>query len=177
MTITEATSHDLVILELQLGRAPRGVIGIAARCVCGAPEVVATKPRLEDGTPFPTMYYLTHPAAVKGCSVLEAGKWMEELNQLLADDEQLRAGYGAAHQHYIAARDAIEEVPEIKDFSAGGMPSRVKCLHAILGHALAAGPGINPIGDILVERLISDGLWNPTVCSCLPGQTPADLAK
>ncbi|MCS4485214.1 DUF501 domain-containing protein [Gleimia sp. 6138-11-ORH1] len=175
MTISEATAQDLKILELQLGRVPRGVMGIAYRCNCGAPAVVATKPRLEDGTPFPTMYYLTHPAAVKGCSVLEAGKWMEELNQLLAEDEALRTAYAQAHNHYISSRDAIEEVPEIKDFSAGGMPNRVKCLHAILGHTLAAGQGVNPIGDILVSRLEADGLWKPQECSCLPGQTPADL--
>lgn len=175
MTITDATEADLQILEMQLGRVPRGVIGIASRCVCGAPRVVATKPRLEDGTPFPTMFYLTHPAAVKGCSTLEAGKWMETLNQLLADDTDLRAGYEAAHRHYISTRDAVEEVPEIKDFSAGGMPTRVKCLHAILGHTLAAGAGVNPIGDLIVERLANDGLWTLDACTCEVGQTPADL--
>lgn len=177
MTITEATATDTAILELQLGRVPRGVIGIANRCVCGAPRVVATKPRLEDGTPFPTMFYLTHPAAVKGCSTLEAGKWMETLNQMLADDAELRAGYEAAHKHYIQTRDEVEEVPEIKDFSAGGMPTRVKCLHAILGHALAAGAGVNPIGDLLIERLVTDKLWDPVTCSCNHGETPTDLTK
>lgn len=175
MNITDATKIDLQILELQLGRVPRGVFGIADRCVCGAPRVVATRPRLEDGTPFPTMFYLTHPTAVKGCSSLEADKWMEHLNQLLVTDEELRLGYEKAHQHYISTRDAIEEVPEIKDFSAGGMPRRVKCLHAILGHTLAAGPGVNPIGDLILARLAEDGLWTADKCSCEVGQTPADL--
>ncbi|WP_297555695.1 DUF501 domain-containing protein [uncultured Actinomyces sp.] len=166
---------DLTILELQLGREPRSVLGIAARCVCGAPLVVATAPRLENGSPFPTMYYLTHPAAVKGCSVLESNQWMEHLNEQLAQDEQLRAEYAAAHRAYIAARDAVEKVDEISGFSAGGMPERVKCLHALLGHALAAGPGVNPIGDWTLAKLEEMELWERQKCSCLAGQTPADF--
>lgn len=166
---------DLKILELQLGREPRGVLGIAARCVCGAPLVVATAPRLENGSPFPTMFYLTHPAAVKGCSVLESNQWMEFLNERLGDDEQLRSEYAAAHLAYIEARDAVEKVDEISGFSAGGMPQRVKCLHALLGHALAAGPDVNPIGDWTLAKLEEMGLWDQKKCSCLPGQTPADF--
>ena len=85
---TDATEADLEVLRDQLGRVPRGVVGIAARCVCGRPTVVATAPRLPDGTPFPTTYYLTHPAAVKGASTLEAEHVMETLNEELAADEQ-----------------------------------------------------------------------------------------
>ncbi|MGA0066849.1 MAG: DUF501 domain-containing protein, partial [Candidatus Nanopelagicales bacterium] len=48
---------------------------------------------------------------------------------------------------YLAARDVLGDVPEIAGISAGGMPDRVKCLHVLLAHALAAGPGINPLGD------------------------------
>ncbi len=36
------------------------------------PAVVATLPRLPDGTPFPTTFYLTCPRAVAACSPLEA---------------------------------------------------------------------------------------------------------
>ena len=88
---TDATEEDLEVLRSQLGRVPRGVVGIAARCVCGRPTVVATAPRLPDGTLFPTTYYLTHPAAVKGASTLEAEHVMETLNEELAADEELRA--------------------------------------------------------------------------------------
>ena len=82
---------DLGVLREQLGRVPRGVVGIAARCVCGRPAVVRTAPRLPDGSPFPTTYYLTHPAAVKGCSTLEAEHLMDDFNERLAADESLGA--------------------------------------------------------------------------------------
>ncbi len=146
----------------QLGRPMRGVVGIAARCVCGNPTVVATEPRLPDGTPFPTFYYLTHPGATAAMSALEATQVMREYADALADDEQLAAGYAAAHHAYLADRAQHGDVPEIDGVSAGGMPTRVKCLHALAGHALAAGPGVNPIGDLALAR----GDWSPEVCTC-----------
>lgn len=147
----------------QLGRPMRGVVGIAARCVCGNPTVVATEPRLPDGTPFPTFYYLTHPGATAAMSALEATQVMREFSELLADDEEIAARYAAAHDAYLADRAAYGDVPEIEGVSAGGMPTRVKCLHALAGHALAAGPGVNPIGDLALAR----GSWSPGVCTCV----------
>lgn len=157
---------DLETLRLQLGRPPRGVVGVAARCVCGRPTVVRTAPRLPDGSPFPTTYYLTHPAAVKGCSTLEAEHLMDTLNARLAAEPELAAAYSAAHEDYLARRAELGEPGEIAGVSAGGMPTRVKCLHALLGHALAAGPGVNPVGDLTIEVLAARGLWDPTRCSC-----------
>jgi hypothetical protein len=147
------TAADEAIVEAQLGRPVRGVAGIAWRCACGRPGVVATLPRLPDGTPFPTTYYLTDPRLVAGCSRLEAGGLMTELNARLAEDADLATAYARAHEAYLADRNALGEVPEIAGFSAGGMPNRVKCLHALVGHALAAGPGVNPIGDIALAEL------------------------
>ncbi|TXN31109.1 DUF501 domain-containing protein [Lacisediminihabitans profunda] len=159
------SAADIDTVSRQLGRPARNVIGIAARCVCGAPTVVATKPRLDDGTPFPTLYYLSHPAATAAISTLEANGVMTELAALLAD-ETVAAGYLAAHEAYLNDRNGIEFVAEIDGISAGGMPERVKCLHALVGHSLAAGPGVNPIGDLALER--AD--WSPTVCECVPEQ-------
>lgn len=124
----------------QLGRPARGVVGIAARCVCGNPTVAATAPRLPDGTPFPTFYYLTHPGATAAMSALEAGQVMRDLNAELAADDDLRAAYSRAHEAYLADRSAFGDVEEIDGISAGGMPTRVKCLHAVLAHTLAAAP-------------------------------------
>lgn len=138
------------------------MVGIAARCVCGNPTVVATTPRLTDGTPFPTFYYLTHPAATAAMSTLEATQVMPELAALLVDDANVAAGYVSAHQAYLADRAQFGEVAEIDGISAGGMPTRVKCLHALAGHALAAGPGVNPIGDAALAR----SSWSPSVCRC-----------
>ncbi|MFE7844411.1 DUF501 domain-containing protein [Microbacterium sp. NPDC057407] len=157
-----ATEADLAVLREQLGRPARGVVGIAARCVCGNPTVVATSPRLPDGTPFPTFYYLTHPAATVAMSVLEADHVMRELSDELEADEELRAAYARAHDSYLADRAAYGDVPEIEGISAGGMPTRVKCLHALAGHALAAGPGVNPIGD----RALARSSWSPQRCVC-----------
>jgi len=155
------TASEIAVVSAQLGRPARGVVGIAARCVCGNPTVVATAPRLPDGTPFPTLYYLSHPAATAAISTLEAIGVMAELQATLAEPEVADA-YRAAHRGYLADRDALEVVDEIAGFSAGGMPDRVKCLHALAGHALAAGPGVNPIGDRALE-LCS---WSPTRCEC-----------
>jgi len=152
---------DLAVLQEQLGRPPRGVVGIAARCVCGNPTVVATSPRLPDGTPFPTFYYLTHPAATAAMSGLEADHVMRELQDELADEE-VAAAYRRAHEAYLRDRAGFGEVDEIAGISAGGMPTRVKCLHALAGHALAAGPGVNPIGD----RALAMSSWSPERCVC-----------
>ncbi|SJN09168.1 possible toxin to DivIC [Leucobacter sp. 7(1)] len=149
---TAPTEADIVAVSEQLGREARGVVGIAGRTSDGSPTVVATAPRLPDGSPFPTFYYLCHPEAVAAASRLEAVGMMVEFNEMLAEDEEMRAQYQRAHEQYIADRDLVGEVPELAGVSAGGMPTRVKCLHALIGHALAAGPGVNPIGDIALER-------------------------
>lgn len=157
--ITPCTDADRDHIRGQLGRMPRGVVGVAARTVRGEPIVVATAPRLEDGTPFPTTYYLTHPDYVAECSRLEAGGVMAELTARLAGDEELQAAYAQAHRAYLAdrarigAQAGLAEVTEIEDFSAGGMPTRIKCLHALTGHSLAAGPGVNPIGDLALGMM------------------------
>jgi uncharacterized protein len=158
------TGHDLEVLAEQLGRVPRGVVGIAARCVCGRPLVVRTAPRLPDGTPFPTTYYLTHPGAVAAASRLEADGVMKEMSQRLTEDDELAAAYRSAHEHYLARRAELGHVEEIDGISAGGMPTRVKCLHVLVGHALAAGPGVNPLGDEALERVRDQ--WRPDRCSC-----------
>lgn len=158
--MTPATDDDIATVSRQLGRPVRDVVGIAARCACGAPTVVSTRPRLADGTPFPTFYYLTHPAATAAVSTLEAEGEMPGLAALLVDETADL--YRAAHRSYISDRDAYGLVDEIAGISAGGMPDRVKCLHALVGHALAAGRGVNPIGDIALQR----AAWSPEVCQC-----------
>lgn len=231
--ITPASPEDLRIIAAQLGRVPRGVLGVAARCGdCGAssgagpashegdiyadrqkgispghqaanpvsypgdtsvgrltdfpagqggvpaghPAVIASAPRLPGGEPFPTFYYLTCPAAVAAVSHLEANGVMREAEALLEANPQIAAAYGRAHELYIRERTqageaaGIGEVPEITGVSAGGMPRRVKCFHALLGHALAAGRGVNPIGDWVLDRLAelpagNPHRWTPVTCA------------
>src|SRR5699024_6833857 len=85
----ELRPGDLEVIAAQLGRPPRGVVGVAARCVCGRPLVVRTAPRLEDGTPFPTTFYLTSPGSVKAVGTLEAEGVMRQMTDRLATDEEL----------------------------------------------------------------------------------------
>lgn len=255
--IEPATEADLAAITIQLGRVPRGLLGVAARCgspvhgqdatdtegqgvVAGSshqdanfrtapqadlvstagadfkshprdtgatpqaedagslrpvdadfgtsprdtgatphshPAVIATAPRLPNGEPFPTFYYLTCPEAVAACSRLEAAGVMREAEALLHDPNhpEIAAGYQRAHEAYLQDRNASlttgEAVPEIANISAGGMPNRVKCFHAILGHRLAAGPGVNPIGDWLLDRLAGEGPWSPETCAWEMGET------
>jgi hypothetical protein len=157
-----ATDDDRAAVAAQLGRPPRGTRAVAHRCPCGKPDVVETTPRLADGTPFPTLYYLTCPRAVAECSRLESAGVMKGMAERLAEDPELAAGYRAAHQDYLERREAIGHVPEIAGVSAGGMPGRVKCLHVQLGHALAVGPGVNPIGDETLA-LVADW-WTAGPC-------------
>lgn len=153
------TPEDLLHLELQLGRVPRGVRSIPARCGCGWPALVETEPRLPDSTPFPTFWYLTCRRLTAVLSTLESEGLMRQMQDRLADDAALRDQYLAAHRHYLAARDAVAPVEEVADFSAGGMPDRVKCLHALVAHSLAAGPGVNPFGDEALAILGQRGAW------------------
>jgi hypothetical protein len=138
-------SSDIEAVARQLGREPRGVLEIAYRCPNGEPGVVKTAPRLPDGTPFPTLYYLTHPALTAAASRLESSGLMREMTERLATDPDLAQAYRRAHESYLAERDAIE--PLGTTFSGGGMPDRVKCLHVVMAHSLAKGPGVNPFGD------------------------------
>nr|WP_197679357.1 DUF501 domain-containing protein [Auraticoccus monumenti] len=144
---------DRAAVGAQLGRPPRGVAGVAWRCPCGKPGVVATEPRLPDGTPFPTTYYLTCPRATAECSRHESRGLMAEMTERLGIDAELRASHTRAHEAYLADRARLGEVPEIAGVSAGGMPDRVKCLHVLVGHALAAGPGVSVLGDEAVAAV------------------------
>jgi hypothetical protein len=145
---------DLDAVARQLGREPRGVLEIAYRCPNGEPGVVTTAPRLSDGTPFPTLYYLTHPALTAAASRLESEGVMRVMTAALHDDPALAAAYRRAHESYLAERDAIE--PLGTTFSGGGMPDRVKCLHVVMAHALAKGRGVNPFGDQALAMLAAE---------------------
>ena len=171
MTLSHPTADDLEQVAQQLGRPPRGVLAIAYRTPDGRPGVVQTAPRLPDGTPFPTLYYLTCPRAAAAVSQLEAAGLMREMTARLSDDE-LRRRYEAAHLDYLARRDTaardagVEPLPSGTQ-SAGGMPARVKCLHALVAHELAAD-GVNPFGR---EALDAVGAWwlaGPCVTADVP---------
>lgn len=164
-----ANDHDIDLVQRQLGRYPRGMVAVGARCVCGRPLAVITRPVLPGGIPFPTTCYLTGPEAVKAASHVEAAGVMQQYNDMLASDEELKAAYEQAHNLYLAFRHELagrlgDSEEHIEGTSAGGMPVRVKCLHALLAQSLVMGPGVNPIGDLVLERVKDE--FDPTVCRC-----------
>lgn len=160
---TSIDQADLDAIQEQLGRPPRGILEISSRCPSGHPNVVKTEPRLDDGTPFPTLYYITCPRVAAQIGTLEASGLMREMSARLGEDQDLLAHYTRAHESYLAERESIGHVPEIARISAGGMPSRVKCLHVLIGHSLAKGPGVNPLGDEALE-LLGDW-WTGSSCA------------
>jgi hypothetical protein len=167
-----ASEADLAAVAEQLGRLPRGTRAVAHRCPCGLPDVVETTPRLPDGTPFPTTYYLTCPRACSAVGTLEANGTMRQMTSRLDADPELAERYRAAHEAYLDRRGEIAaeeglDVPEIAGTSAGGMPTRVKCLHVLVAHSLAAGPGVNPLGDEAIAALPE--WWRSGPCVPPPG--------
>ncbi|HKJ13091.1 MAG TPA: DUF501 domain-containing protein [Ornithinimicrobium sp.] len=157
--------RDLETVRVQLGRPPRGVVDIAYRCPCGCPAVVRTRPTLPDGTPFPTLFYATCPALTAAVSRLESEGMMAEMTQRLRNDPSgpLARAYHSAHEDYLRRRAELGTPARLAGVSAGGMPTRVKCLHVLVAHSLATGPGVNPLGDEAVAALGS--WWSDSCCA------------
>lgn len=143
-------AREAELAARMIGRPLRGRSAAAVRCAWGLPAVLRVDPQLDDGTPFPTTFWLSCPLASRAVGRLEASGVMRELTARLADDEAFADAYAGAHERYVAARDALgPAVPG--DPSAGGMPGRVKCLHALYGHHLATRD--NPVGAWVAERV------------------------
>lgn len=109
------------------------------------------------------------PEAVKAVSRIEADGIMREYNELLQSDEDLKKQYERAHKYYLEFRHELavslgDSEEHISQMSAGGMPVRVKCLHALLAQTLVMGKGVNPIGDMVLERIKDE--FDPSVCRC-----------
>ena len=176
VTTTAIDPADVAAIRAQLERRPRGIDSIGHRCPCGNPDVVTTEPRLPDGTPFPTTFYLTCPRAASRIGTLEGSHVMKEMQERLGTDEELAAAYRAAHERYLEARAEVGaraglDVPEIDGISAGGMPDRVKCLHVLAGQSLAMGRGVNPLGDEVLDAL--GDWWSSGPCV----ERPARLTR
>jgi hypothetical protein len=177
--VTAPDPRDVRAVALQLGRTPRAMTGVAHRCPCTLPDVVETRPRLDDGTPFPTLYYLTCPRLASAIGTLEAEGLMREQTARLAEDPEVRARYEAAAEDYVRRRDALEVLENVP--AQGGMPTRVKCLHVLVAHSLAVGPGVNPFGDEALALL--PRWWDRGPCvdpddpDAVPAKGPAKRAR
>jgi uncharacterized protein len=158
-----ADDREVAVISAQLGRPARGHPAVVHRCVYGLPTVVRVQPRLEDGTPFPTVFWLTCPVLRSRVGRLEADRAMVGLNERLESDATFAADYAAASARYVTFRDQMgAALPG--DPSAGGMPKYVKCLHVHAAHHLATGD--NPVGAWTVEQA------TPAPCAgpCVPAE-------
>ncbi len=137
------------IVSAQLGRPARGAPAVVHTCGFGLPTVVRVDPRLEDGTPFPTTFWLSCPVMRSQVGRLEADQAMVGLNQRLEDEPGFASEYAASHERYLAFRERLGE-PLPGNPGVGGMPRHIKCLHVHAAHHLATGD--NPVGAWTVEH-------------------------
>lgn len=147
-------------MSAQIGRPARGESAVVHRCVFGLPTAVRVSPRLEDETPFPTVFWQTCPVLRARIGTLEAEHRMEEVNARLQEDEDFAATYAAASERYVAFRDELGG-PLPGNPSAGGMPDYVKCLHVAAGHFLATGD--NPVGQWVLDEVTPMSCPGPCV--------------
>jgi len=143
-------ARDAALATAMIGRPLRGRSAVAVRCGWGLPAVLRVSPRLDDGTPFPTLFWLACPLANRAVGRLEAGGAMNGLSDRLAGDAELARAYAGAARRYVEARDKLGG-PLPQSDAAGGMPHRVKCLHSLYGHHLATRD--NPVGAWVADRV------------------------
>lgn len=136
-----ADDAELAVISAQLGRPARGAPAVVHRCGFGLPTVVRVDPFLEDGTPFPTTFWLSCPMLRSRVGTLEADHAMVGLNQRLEEDDAFATSYADTHGRYVAFRDELGGALDGNP-SAGGMPGHVKCLHVHAAHHLATADNV-----------------------------------
>jgi uncharacterized protein len=165
-SLPEAGPTERRLIQAQIGRDVRGSVAVAARCRYGLPAVVRTAPRLPDGTPFPTLYWLACPAARVAVGRLEAAGWNARLTERVVAEPDLARAHAGAHASYLAQRDAMDRLEG--DPGVGGLPGRVKCLHALYAHHVATGA--DPVGRIVGQAV--DPVDCPGPCVGSPDPLP-----
>lgn len=151
-TLSPVTGElEQAVVAAQLGRRSRGASAVAHRCTHGLPTAIRVDPRLEDGTPFPTTFWLTCPLLNKHVGTLESEQVMVELNDRLEQDDDFAADYDAAAQRYVAFRDTLGD-PLPGSPRAGGAEGHVKCLHSHVAHTLATDD--NVVGHETLDRVL-----------------------
>lgn len=151
--------QDRSDVAAQLGRSPRGEWTVARRCACGKPQVIQTHPRLDDGTPFPTLWWLTCRRLSSRIGGLESSGWMAGFNTRLSVEPELHRRLSDATDAYLAERNAIESLGARGH--PGGGPDRVKCLHAHTAQHLVTGG--NPAGEAVLQELSWEDPQSPCV--------------
>lgn len=137
-------------IKKQLNREPRGYIGVGSYCQCGAPNVIKSKPFLNNCI-FPTFLYITCKKLNQQIGKLESTGYMKYLNNELYNNALLQTQYQLSYEHYIDKRNEFGII--FNNPGVGGMPNTIKCLHALVAYSLTYGKGINCIGDKCIKKL------------------------
>lgn len=141
---------DSAVMRAQIGRPLRGAPSVAARCHLGLPTVAAVDPILEDGTPFPTRFWLTCPLAAKRIGRLESIGGVRRMEAKRRSDPAFEAALEQAHHRYGSQRDALVPADHDGPIPSGGvagLTQGIKCLHA--HYADTAAGNDNPVGAVV----------------------------
>ncbi|MBV8079665.1 MAG: DUF501 domain-containing protein [Actinobacteria bacterium] len=148
-------TDDRALVARQIGRSPRAFRRVAVRCPFGRPAVTEQAPFDENGTPFPTEFWVTCPHLAAQIARVEAAGGVERWTRAAGDDPRLARSLANADAEQRALR------PEL-DAGVGGATrsGSLKCLHAHAAFALAR-PGYE-LGD----RILADAapLWPADGC-------------
>lgn len=144
-------ADDQQVVEVQLGRPLRAESAPVSRCHLGLPVVVRVPPILDDGTPFPTLYWLTCPLATARIGRLEGAGGIRRLEQKAEVDPEFAGRLQTANAAYENERDGLVPAGSSPAPSGGvgGTRAGIKCLHAHYAHTRAGGE--NPVGDLVRE--------------------------
>jgi len=156
------SQREEAVLSAQIGRPSRAPSATVHRCVFGLPTVARVAPRLQDGTPFPTVFWLSCPVLSARVGTLEGSGAMAEITERLEADPAFQAQHEAAQDRYRALRDELgggQKLPG--DPYAGGGPRHVKCLHVHVGHTLATNDG--PVGAWALDAILPAPCSGPCV--------------
>jgi hypothetical protein len=170
--VSEATHGDREVVWRQIGRQPRGMVGVSKRCLHGCPQVVVTQPLLDSGQElFPTVYWLSCPHLVKLVSGLESERLIDYFRGRISSDPQFRERMERRHRQYALDRLSLvdeeqqqrvrEDTPglyrRLVEPGIGGIehPDGIKCLHLHLADYLSSGD--NPVGEEVCQLLLERG--------------------
>ena len=151
-----ASDEDLAAVTRQLGRRPAGRFGVVVRRASGEPAVILNAPRLEDGTPMPTMLWLVDPELVRAVARIESNGGVHRFEGLVDPGELARAHDDYARRRTELLADAAGPSPS---GGVGGTRTGVKCLHAHLANFLAGAD--DPVGRLVAQEVDVEGLDPP----------------
>ena len=157
-------SKNKKIVETQLNRSLRSKVDVVASCHFNLPAVIKVPSNLDDGTPFPTSYWLTCPMYNKKVGSLESQGLIKELDKQLNENKDLNQQWAERQKSYEEERNRENKNKENlinPTGGVGGAKESIKCLHSHLADELATQKNI--IGKIVLESVGSFNCEEPCI--------------